>query len=768
MRALVWAAGLALLMHAACGTSDPSDPIGPGADGPDSRWGTGSDGGPGPSPDAGALPDGGDPAATGGALYAQLCVGCHGPAGEGGQGPPLTEWSDPSALADRIDADMPADDPTRCEGACAEAVAAYVIAHFSSAPVSCDPADLQWAPQRLRLLNKREYALTVADLLFPPASCTSDADCPGSSEACEGGVCAPLACGEVTFVFDPQGASYGSVHVAGTFNGWAPSIAEGGWPMSWNAAAGLWTAGGVVGEGEHQYKFVADGQWHHDAQNPTSVSDGYGGKNSVMDVKCKSGGGGFADPTAEFPPDSRPEGFNYDTHEGGVVTSVHVDAHLEAVEGLAELATSAPARLLPCEPSAEGCAEAFVEAFGRRAFRRPLDAAERARYLALFEAGDDFADGMSLAIQGMLVSPHFLYRTEIGEPQGDGTWVLTPFEVASALSYTFWGTMPDEALLEAAAAGQLATPDQREAQARRLLEDPRARELVGTFGLMWIGGHNVLGATKKPSAFPGFDNATRDAMAAETRRFVGHVVFEGSGTLEELFTADYTFANETLADLYALPGATGDALQKIAYTHGRRAGILGHGSLLATTAHSDQTSPIRRGLLVRQQLLCQELGAPPPNAGGVPEVDPDATTRERFRQHTDDPFCYACHQYIDDVGFGFEHFDPVGAWRETDNGAPIDASGNMNDIEGMGTDTDAPYAGLPELAQLLAASDAARGCFTTQVYRFALGLEEGGADGCHIEDLHADFAGAGYDVQSLLVALVRSPAFVTRQAPEGD
>src|SRR5690606_9777345 len=137
--------------------------------------------------------------------------------------------------------------------------------------------------------------------------------------------------------------------------------------------------------------------------------------------------------------------------------------------------------------------------------------------------------------------------------------------------------------------------------------------------------------------------------------------------------ADYTFANADLAEIYGMSGATGSELVRTPWPDGARAGLLGHASVLASYAHSDQSSPILRGLFVRQTLLCQSVGSPPPNAGGVPEVDPSATTRERFRQHTDDDFCRSCHQYIDGVGFGFERFDALGRLRETENGHPIDA-----------------------------------------------------------------------------------------------
>jgi hypothetical protein len=195
----------------------------------------------------------------------------------------------------------------------------------------------------------------------------------------------------------------------------------------------------------------------------------------------------------------------------------------------------------------------------------------------------------------------------------------------------------------------------------------------------------------------------------------------------------------------------------------RRAGLLGQGSVLTSTAHSDQSSPIRRGLFVRERLLCQELGAPPANAGGVPEVDPNATTRERFQQHSSDPFCRSCHQYIDEVGFGMERFDAIGRYRTTENGQPIPPDGNMNDVEGLGTGTKGLYDALPELASIVAGSEAFHRCFTRQAYRFAHGALEKDADLCPLEDLHTQFAASGYDVRELLVSIARSPGFAARR-----
>jgi len=704
-------------------------------------------------------------------LYTEMCADCHGPAGEGGLGPALVNWSDAQELALRIDNTMPASNPDECAAECAVVLADYIIANFSTAPPApaCDGTDAIYPEQRARLLNSREYAQTVRDLFWPTVACTIDTDCDVAVESCLEDVCTADPCGTVSFTFNPGADGYSSVHVAGSFNNWAPTVAEGGWPMSWDATAGVWRIKQELPPGEYLYKFVADNNWLHDTANPNFVTNEFGSYDSVLTIDCSGANPDAALEIASlvlFPPVGRPEGFAFDTHAGsGLVTTVHVDAELAASSEIVALAAGNLDRHLPCDPTSNGvaqCADEFVRDFGRRAFRRPLTDAQAARYAALVTGAADFTEGALLAMETMLVSPLFFYRVEVGEAQADGTFALDGWELASALSYALWGTMPDEALFAAAEAGALNTVEGILAEAYRLLADPRAADMVSLFGEQWLGGDKMATLTKKASEFPDFE-LLREAMRQETRRFVRHVVFDGTGTFSELLTADYTFASPALAAHYGL-GAP-DADGKVTYSDGRRSGVLGHGAVLATTAHSDQTSPIRRGLFVRSNILCQELPPPPPDAGGVPDIDPDATTRERFKQHTANPTCYACHQYIDDLGFGFEHFDPVGAWRDTENGKPIDASGDMNDIAGLGTDTSAPYEGLPELATLLAAEPGARDCFATQVYRFAMGRKADEADHCHLEELHTRFAASGGDIKQLILEVVTSDAFRIRQSP---
>jgi hypothetical protein len=703
-----------------------------------------------------------DRVASGETIYANMCKSCHGARGEGGRGPALRDidrkYDEPS-LVRYIDEKMPLGEPDRCNGTCPGDVAAY-IRTFKGDVVCNAPAPIA---RGLRLLTRREYKATVEDLLGTSSATGTAPSTP------------PTTCGQQTFTYDPHGRALTSVHVAGSFNAWAGTVAAGGWALT-HQPSGTWSTTHAVPNGSHQYKLVLnESEWITDPANTKTASDGLGGNNSVLDVSCAAGTGGGTtapggatslDPTASFPPDTRPEGFAFDDHGAGrVVTSVVMDEWARAAASIA--ASADVAKLVTCDRAArDACAKTVVTQLGKRAFRRPLTDAEVARHTGVLLGAGDFDKGVKAALRAMLTSPSFAYRSEVGERQPDGTYKLTPWETASALSYFFWGTMPDAALFDAAERGDLGTPTGIEREARRLLASPRARATVSTFAEQWLGSESVGQVTKSDALYP-FPSDIRAAMLEETRSFVTHVVFDGTHSLDELFTADYTFANDALAKHYGLAappaaaGASPTTLRQVKYADASRSGILGQGSILATTAHSDQTSPIRRGLFVRRRLLCQEFPAPPPNAGSVPQVDPAATTRERFAQHTANAFCKSCHQYIDDVGFGFERLDTIGRLRTTEAGKPIDAKGDMNDVEGLGKGTHAPYASMGELGHIVASSDAAKTCVVRQVYRFARGRLDD--DICETAPIKQRFLDKGGDLRELMIAVATDAAFVVRK-----
>ncbi len=795
------------------------------------------------------------------AWYRDLCASCHGGFGEGITAPKLRGWSKGEAeLINITDVRMPQGNPSLCTGECAVEVARYILS-WTGEGLDCTAQPSPLPEARLRLLNRREYNNTVRDLLGVELDCDAQG-CQGSipTDVPDDGICHLH-----TFTFRPAtGQNPQAVHVAGSFNSWAATVAAGGWPMTFDNASGAWTLERDLPEGQHQYKFVLDAStwiqdpsnpntvsdgfggfnsavdiacdppagecaaqsfvftegnlrpqtvhvagnfnnwaatvaaggwpmarqsdgrwllsktlpsgsyqykfvlderdWYQDTANPQGAPDGLGGQNSVLDVACAAGGTFWEDPTVNFPPENRPEGFGFDTNaEAAAVTTAHIDAYMDSAASLSQLALATADTWLPCHTSGGlACAQTFARDWGRRAFRRPLTDAEISRYAALVMAETDFHAGLSIALQVMLSSPRFLYRSEMGELQADGTRALTAYEIASALSYTFWASTPDNELLDAAESGALTDPANIEIQARRLLAHPRSRDILGDFAAQWLGIERVLTADKNPTDFPTFDAAMRAAALSETRRFISHVAFDSTGRFDELIAAPYTFANSTLAPLYGLSSASA-AHAPLPDPSGERVGLLGHASVLAAYAHSDQTSPIKRGLFVRQRLLCQDFPPPPANAGGVPEVDPNATTRERFRQHSDNPTCYACHQYIDGAGFGFEHFDPIGRWRDSEKNLPIDAHGDLKDVEGFGSGTPGEFDGLPALANILTASDAAPACFVKQYHRFVMGSLELTADTCTLRALHETFETNDRRITELMVAITKMPGFTRRQ-----
>jgi mono/diheme cytochrome c family protein len=796
-------AGLVCVLLSACGAGAGSEASGgagsggaggrPDVTAPDG--GAGAAGGARPDAALAVDPDDGVPADPSQydapAIYRDQCENCHGPHGEGGAGPALTRSYQAGYLAEYIDARMPLGNPERCDAGCAAALAEYILSDLLAEL----PPDCAMPPpgaRALRLLTRREYRNTVRDLLrigstgADPglSACAGLGDCDVARASCVDARCVDDPCEVHTFLFDAAalGRAPSSVHVAGSFNGWPGTVAAGGWPLNYDAGLGRWVLKRAVPDGDHSYKLVLDErEWLADPGNPERAPDGFGGENSVLRQHCAGaspGPGGspagddaalsaeLAALTRDLPPETRPRGFGFEAHAtAGVGTALHVEAWLDAAQSVAATVAAQPARHAPCLGQAD-CPERFLADFGRRAFRRPLTGDESTRYAALWRAQSTDAEGLAATVSALLVSPGFLYRAELGEETSPGVFRLTPWETAGALSYAFWATMPDDALLAAAAAGELDTPAGIAAQAERLLADDRARDQVGAFALQWLGIEGLSTREKRADLFPGWSPALAESMLEETRRFVEAAVFDDGARFQALLNGTHTFVDARLAALYGVPGTFDDAFVRADVSNlpgAPRAGLLGHASMLATTAHSDQTSPIRRGLFVRERLLCTIFGTPPADAGGVPDVDPEATTRERFRQHTAEERCAACHRYIDDLGFGFEQFDAIGAFRETEAGQPIDHRGNLNDVEGLGTGTDGPYETLPALGALLAESERAEACFATQMWRFHRGRLEAPADACDVAEVQRAFRESGGDIRALLVALTRTPAFTLRR-----
>ncbi|MDP3498901.1 MAG: DUF1592 domain-containing protein [Myxococcales bacterium] len=488
--------------------------------------------------------------------------------------------------------------------------------------------------------------------------------------------------------------------------------------------------------------------------------------NTVRDLV-----GVTTNPSAEFSAEEEALGFTNNSASLTTTPSL-VEKQLAAAEAIATTVSGrlSSLRWYTCNPASETenvCAVRFIDSFGQRAYRRPLTEPERAALFTLFQQGraaggvdatgqaaSGFLAGIQLVITGALLSPDFLYRMEASGTPGP----VTDLELASRLSFLLWGSMPDDTLLTAAVTLQLHTPEQLATQAERMLRDDKARAVVKEFHKQWLDFDRVHNAGKARSVFPEWSATIADLMEAETGDFIVRTVFDGEGTWDALMTSSSSYLTSPLAQFYGVPFPSGSGVQRVTFDARRRAGLLTQGSLLSINAHSDQTSPVHRGMLVRQTFLCEVLPAPPANVSiEVPAPTPGSTARERFAQHSSDAACTGCHQLMDPLGFGFENYDGVGRWRDLESGKPIDSSGML-----FGTDAHGPYQGPVELAQKLASSTQARGCYVKQWFRFAYGRGEVAADACTMERLNAGFQSSGRDVKALLTSLTQTDAFRTR------
>jgi hypothetical protein len=446
-----------------------------------------------------------------------------------------------------------------------------------------------------------------------------------------------------------------------------------------------------------------------------------------------------------------------------------IEQYRTAAERLAATAVKDLAALAPCQPqpaAEEGCARAFITDFGLRALRRPVTPEESAGLLEVYRkvrAEGDFAFGVQAVIATLLQSPGFLYRIELAPPgAAAGTVVpLGAYELSSRLSYFLLGSMPDVELFAAAKAGRLATAAEVEAQARRLLGLPRAREAAAAFFGQWLSLANLEGQSKDRALFPAFDDNLRAAMREESVRFTGWVLFDGGGRLDTLLTAPRSMVNATLGKLYGVDAGADYALTELPAD--QRSGLLTQASLLTLTAHSDSTSPTRRGKFVLDQLLCQPPPPPPPNVDfKLPPPVAGQSARQRFAAHTTNPTCAGCHLFIDPVGFGFENYDAIGRYRASDGGGPVDASG---EVKGS-ADLDGPFVGAVALGRKLAGSAQVRRCLVRQWFSFAQGRPAEAGDEASVARALDQFTAAGGDLRELVVALVKSDAFRSRLVEE--
>jgi hypothetical protein len=346
----------------------------------------------------------------------------------------------------------------------------------------------------------------------------------------------------------------------------------------------------------------------------------------------------------------------------------------------------------------------------------------------------------------------------------EGAIPLTPYEIATRLSYLVWGSTPDDALLARARAGELATPEQREAEVRRMLESPRASDMLVEFHRQWLDFDRIYEEPKDSDRYPAYTDELAQAIREESDRFVSQVMWAGDGTLSALFTSRETSVNAALAEHYGLPVSAGADWVPASLDPGERAGILTRAGFLAGRAHRLEGSPPLRGVFVYERILCRTPLAPPPDADLTEPASSgtgDRTNRQLFEERTASRACAGCHAVFDGLGYAFEGYDAIGQYRTTDNGLPVDATGTFA-TEGEVWEIDDAV----DLSEHLASSHEAQSCIAGRWYDYAAGSVSTAADQCRVAEVYRSFDEFGGDVRELLVAFAQEPGLAYRPAFE--
>ena len=461
---------------------------------------------------------------------------------------------------------------------------------------------------------------------------------------------------------------------------------------------------------------------------------------------------------------------NFDINVELPITEERVQQHIEVGKDIAKRASENLDSWMPCDQQSDACARTMIDRVVTKAYRRPLSNEETDRLFNVYstaKSGSTFNEGIRVLLEVVLSSPNFLYHFEFGDSQQivNGVVPLTQHELAARLSFFIWRSAPDDILSAAAAAGELSTPEQISAQARRLIEDERAQATVGLFHRQWL----------RLEAPDGDGDKARfiEAINEDTVRTVISLIYNDDGAMSDLFNVEYGFLNDISKELYGVSGSgTGsaqDGFTRFNLDPNERKGILTRAGFL-----NSNHGPSRRGKFVREEVLCSIIPPPPPGVDTtVPEGDPSDHPRERFLVHTENPACGGCHRLMDPIGFGFDHYAGDGRWRsvieEETNGVE-----RQFEVRDMGelfetTDINGVFEGASELQSKLAGSVDAEVCYAFQWMRFATGRQPGIEDSCSLATVNKEAETTSYNIQDILVAITQTDAFrYRRPEPKGD
>jgi hypothetical protein len=469
---------------------------------------------------------------------------------------------------------------------------------------------------------------------------------------------------------------------------------------------------------------------------------------------------------------------NFNTNAYATISGTLINQqYLEAAEALASATVSSSSALMNILPAAScgtqnaACASAFINSWANLAFRGQLDAGETTALNNLYNtvsAQFDFPTGIQAVIEAVLTSPRFLFVLEFGQPDSTGQAAavpLTPLELATRLALYLWRSIPDQTLMDAATGGNLTTAAEVTAQAMRMLADPKAQSALADFTDQWLDIENMSAVTKD-TQFTTWTAKVAGELLTESETTFEQAVANGA-TYTSLLNSSSSYINGDLASFYGLTGSpTFSAPTTVNTAANPRMGILSQGSVLAAHSHTSLPSPTKRGRMIRQQILCEEVPDPPASVGGMPIPPPPATlsanmtTRDMYVAHTQNAACNNCHQYMDPIGFGFDNYNAAGLYMTTENGNPLDASGKITPE--ASTDTSFSFQDMNTLIMQLSTNVQVDQCFALEELRYALLRAETDADACSAQTIYQAFSSGSFSMSQLILAVVGSDSFMYR------